>query len=214
MNLALFPEHVGPLRGLDDGREALDAYWTPPTCAVACCEAIRAAGVAKVPALLEPAVGGGAWVDAARKVWPKVYVAACDIDPEAPGLRRADVAQVTDFTASSWVDAGRYSLVLGNPPYGDGIVRWFDRALDLAPNVAFLLRGTILGSAERMPWWEAHPPSDVWVLSPRPQWGGPGARSTTDTVDSLLVLWRQPPRAQHGRRDVVETRLRWLRWGR
>lgn len=203
MNLALFPEHVGPDRVA--GREEGDRYYTPFAAALACCEAVRSVGVASVASALEPAVGGGAWVEAMRATWPRVWVTACDIDPDAPGLRVSDAAQRGDFLSSRWVETGEYDVILGNRPYHDELGEWVERALKLAPVVGFLERGTILGSVERSAWWQTCPPSDVWVLAPRPRWEGPGALPNSDSVDSVFVLWR---------RDVVETRLRWLRWGR
>lgn len=205
MTLPLFPDRTPVVhRGLDEGREPLDAYYTPFRAARACCAALREVGVAPVASVLEPAAGGGAWVDAAREVWPDVWVTAIDIDPAAAGLRNADVSQVGDFLTSRWVETGEYDLVLGNRPYHDELGDWVERGLRLAPAVAFLERGTILGSVERSAWWQTCPPSDVWVLAPRPRWEGPGAREASDTVDSVLVLWR---------RGMTATRLRWLRWG-
>jgi hypothetical protein len=204
----LFPSRVGPDRHVEGGeRDTLDAYWTPQACAVACCEAIRdAAGPAGwlpeiAPAhVLEPSVGGGAWVLAVRQVWPAAVVHAVDIDPEAPGLALTDRTKVGDFLA---LDLKRRDMIVGNCPYGGDIVGWFDRSLALAPVVAYLLRSTALGSIERSGWWAAHPPATIWTLAPRPRWQGPGGRAESDTCDSVLVLWVA---------GFSDTRHRWLRW--
>lgn len=205
---SLFPGRTGPDRRVEGGeRETLDAYWTPRAAAVACLEAIVDAGgpVGWLPPIdprrvLEPAVGGGSWVLAAREVWPRAQVAALDLDPTAPGLDLADESWVADFLST---DTPRVDAIVGNPPYAGDIVAWFDRSLELAPVVAYLLRSTVLGSLERSTWWAAHRPAGVWTLAPRPRWQGPGGRQESDTCDSVLVVWVA---------GLDDTRHRWLRW--
>jgi hypothetical protein len=212
------PRHAPPIvasqldlanapRGLQDGERApLDAYWTPAACALACVRAVdahlgRAIGGRGV---LEPSVGGGAWVRAVREVWPASVVHAVDLDPEAPGLDLADHSRTGDFLS---LDFKPRDVVLGNPPYCGDLVGWLDRSLEIAPVVAYLLRATVLGSSGRAGWWQAHPPAAIWTLSPRPKWQGPGERvgrlGQTDTSDSVLVLWD---------REDTDTRHRWLPW--
>lgn len=203
--MSLFPSVTGPDRQIEGSeRDTLDAYWTPLSCARACCEALRDQTRVFPGTVLEPSVGGGAWVLAARQTWPAVQVDAIDIDSAAPGLALADAHVVGDFRR---LPPMVYGLVLGNRPYGDDLVEWVELARRCAPRVAFLERATILGSLARSEWWERNPPTDVWVLAPRPKWGGPGARTATDTADSVLVLW-QADRPVAG----VATRLHWLRW--
>lgn len=192
-----------PAPALADGERAeLDAYWTPLACARACCAVLRPrVGATRI---LEPAVGGGAWVQAARETWPGATVDAIDLDASAPGLAAADAHVIGDFLSTT----GRgYGLVLGNPPYGGDLVGWVERARDAGAAVAFLLRSTFLGSVSRSSFWLQHQPTDVWVLAPRPRWEGPGSRPTTDTADSILVLWRQGLPV-----PGLSPRLHWLRW--
>lgn len=183
-------------------RAPLDAYWTPDACALACVRAVdahlgRAIGSRGV---LEPSVGGGAWVRAVREVWPASVVHAVDVDPNAPGLELADRTKVGDFLT---LDLKPRDVVIGNPPYSGHFLGWLDRSLELAPVVAYVLRSTALGSKLRAGWWAAHPPAVIWTLSPRPRWEGPGARPESDTCDSVLVLWD---------REDTDTRHRWLPW--
>ena len=182
-------------------RAALDAYWTPAACALACTQ-VLASHCAAPELVVEPAVGAGAWVRAARAVWPGATVAGWDLDPAAPGLAELDLAVVGPWTG---LGAGRADVILGNPPYAGDLVPWLDASLDSAPVVGYLLRATALGSRTRLPWWRRHPPAEVHVLVPRPRWEGPGARPTSDTVDTLFVVWtgRTAPR-----RPAVE----WLEW--
>ena len=196
-------------RGVENGREVYDAYWTPSKAAEACTRALAdlwtELGIARPDAILEPSVGGGAWVRAFRKVWgtqPKVYGA--DLDPHAPGLadHRLDQAWPgQDYL--TWTDRPSVSLTAGNPPYSD-IQPWLDEPLTHSSWVAWLLRGTALGSKKRRDWYKAHPPRCVWVLSPRCKWEGPGARDETDTVDPYFIAW------EAGYQGPTE--LRWLGW--
>ena len=202
---SLFPRMTGRLvpELADDERDTMDAYWTPPKVALACTKLIPITP----HRILEPSVGGGAWVDSSRKVWrttAALRINRCDMDPTAPGLylHRAagEVTWIGDFFSQ---DIGPHDLILGNPPYGGDIVRWFTRSLQIAPVVGFLLRNTVLGSMERFDWWQENRPAFVYVLKTRPKWGGPGARKTTDKTDSIFVLWI---------RGQTDTRLQWLDW--
>jgi hypothetical protein len=222
-------------------RDPLDAYWTPFGLAYACLEAahafvaqhhldvMRASEDGYLAAwsspswnpksMLEPSVGGGAWVGAARCVLPTAWVHRVDLDPNAPGLtqdvrristKRKEEAVCGNFLHLNFVGAGT-DCVFGNPPYSPGIAGrsatrdpltwWFDRSLTIAPVVGYLLRGTALGSVERLPWWRANPPACIWTVSQRPAWEGPGARAESDSSDPAFVLWI---------RGVTDTRHRWL----
>ena len=173
-------------------RIAGDAYYTP--------DALAAALVAVLPlrpedVVWEPHAGGGAFVRALRATGVRVVASA--INPAAPGLRAgADATRVADFLGGpSWVAAPTW--IVGNPPFGDAEAH-VRRALDLAPNVAFLLRLGFLESAGRIPLWRDHPPAVVHVLAERPSFTGGG----TDSAAYGLFVWGAD-------RD---TRLRWLTW--
>lgn len=196
-------------------RDPLDAYWTPLACARECLreveDVVREADPSWTPRrVLEPCVGGGAWVRACREVWPAAALDRCDLDPKAPGLaldlRKGEEPMVGDFLKlASPVHGPRheYDAIVGNPPYKGDALAWFDRAILLAPVVALVLRATIVGSRERFGWWHENKPARVTVLTPRPLWEGPGARPTTDTVDSYLITW------VHGRKADG---INWRTW--
>lgn len=171
----------------DDERAPLDAYWTPYEHARALVSWLddKVFSCKSPSTVRESAVGGGAWLEAAMGVWPDATLTAIDLDPLAPGLQLAHQQIVGDFHQ---VELRRVDLDLGNPAYAGDLVAWIDRARQHARVVAYLLRGTFLGGQERLPWYQARPPSDV-VMVPRPKWEGPGARPTTDKVDSVFVVW-------------------------
>lgn len=185
----------------DDHRAELDAYYTPDLHARALVRWLAANVYAgqDPQRILEPSVGGGAWLRACRDEWPEAHLRALDIDPAAPGLKLADRPEVGDFLTADLISA---DLIVGNPPYGGDLVAWIDRSRELAPVVGYLLRSTFLGAMDRLEWWQRRPPTDVIVVLPRPAWEGPGKRATTDRVDSLFVVWRGPV--------AGATRLHWL----
>lgn len=190
-------------------RAPLDAYWTPAAVARVCVEALRDDAPGAAPeVVIEPCVGGGSWLREARAAWPSALLAAVEIDALAPGLALAEAAHVGDFRAWARDYAElklprRGALVVGNPPYSGDTTTWIDAARSVAGTVGFLLRATILGSQRRAAWWRANPPAVVYWLTSRPRWEGPGARSSTDTSDSVFVVWREdgPP---------SEPVIRWL----
>lgn len=192
-------------------RAALDAYWTPDACALGCVRALAAVLPRAPRTILEPAAGGGSWVRAARAVWGKrPWIEAWDVDPKAPALTDdvgASMAHRHDYLTATPLDC---DLVLGNPPYARAEFQaWLDRPLTHARAVAWLLRSTALGSGKRAAWWPANPPSHIWTLCTRPRWQGPGARPSSDAVDSVLVLW-QPSLYRGGARVIP--RHGWIDW--
>lgn len=187
----------------DDERAPFDAYYTPAAHALACCRWLRDEGGIVDPAdLVEPSVGGGSWVAAVREVWPEARLDRCDVNGEAPGLTRGlrpdEVAHTGDWLLGP---SRRWSLGLGNPPYGDDVLPFLEATLARCGAVAMVLRETITGTSDRLSWWRDHPPAFVVKLSERPKWEGPGARTTADFADSILVVWIE---------DQADTRFRWL----
>lgn len=191
---------AAPVALPDDQRAALDAYYTPRQTATALVRWLdRVVMGGRVPRrILEPSVGGGAWVLACREVWPTAHITGIDLNGDAPGL-----ALVDKWVWGSFLDAKEYEydLVLGNPPYEGDLTGWIDRSRAQAPIVGYLLRATFLGSVGRLAWWQEQPPSDVVIVAPRPKWEGPGARASTDTSDSVFDVWD---------RRSTTTRLHWL----
>ena len=195
----------------NDERAKNDAYYTPDLHARALVRWLSQHVYAgqDPQRILEPSVGGGAWLRACRDQWPEAHLRAADINSDAAGLSLADRARVGDFMA---LDLESADLIVGNPPYGDEdldraaararLVAWIDRSRELAPVVGYLMRSTFLGAMDRLEWWQRRPPTDVIVVLPRPAWEGPGKRAATDRVDSLFIVWRGAV--------AGSTRLHWL----
>ena len=156
-----------------------DAYYTPDAVARACIKVTRIPAGATV---LEPSVGGGAFVRALAGR----LVAALDIDPRAPGLALVGTAaQVADF--ERWTPGNsRPEWAVGNPPF-NAAQPHVVKALSLATvGVGFLLRLAFLEGQLRAPFWRAHPAAEVHVLTARPSFTGGG----TDSAAYGWFVWR------------------------
>lgn len=161
-------------------RDRLDRYYTPPALAETL---VRLLPIGEDDVVLEPSVGGGAFLRAVQGHRPRATLTAIDIDPNAAGLRLAERSWVGDFLRE---DAATHGVdwVIGNPPFGDALTH-IERALDVARDVAFLLRLGILSSKARHPFWRTAPLRKVWVLSERPSFTGGG----TDSYDYGFFWW-------------------------
>lgn len=170
-------------------RRDLDAYYTP--------DALAQALVVVLPLsvdhdrVLEPHVGGGAFARALRGRCRSI--AGMDINHDAKGFLECDRRMTGDFLAAA---PREYDWVIGNPPY-KGFEDHVDRALQEAPDVAFLLRLAALESRKRVGCWSRWPLYRVWVLAERPSFTEDG-RS-----DSAAYGWFWFRRGHRGEARVV-----------
>lgn len=180
-------------------RAALDAYYTPDPVALRCTRWL-AQRIEAPRSVLEPSVGGGAWVRAAREVWPSVPVTVWDLDPEAPGLREPGVTAIVGDWLRAPVAGVSPGLILGNPPYLE-VDRWLAAACVRGDVVALLLRETITGGVRRYrDLWATCRPAWVGKLPARVTWEG---GSSHDQVGHVLIVW-------DGRAPRGETRWDWI----
>lgn len=167
--------------GRGSERVALDAYFTPDKVAQAIVDQLHIPDGATI---LEPSVGGGAFIRALRKLHGHaVRITGSDINPEAPGYPLCDVAERgVDFL--SCPDMLRYDYIIGNPPY-DNAEAHIRKALSVADNVVFLLRAAMLESRKRRDLWRDHPARHVWMLEQRPSFTG----GATDSCMYAAIHW-------------------------
>jgi hypothetical protein len=164
----------------DGVRDDLDRYYTPAALARFLVGLLPITIGSRV---LEPSVGGGAFLRAVEEVAIEPDLRAIDIDPGAAGLRLAHRSWVGDFLTHDDCTHG-VDWVIGNPPYNEAEAH-IRRALAVGRDVAFLLRLGILASAGRAPMWKQHPPRRVFVLAERPSFTGGG----TDKYDYAWIWW-------------------------
>jgi len=182
-------------------RAEFDTYLTPDALALTLTRRLAADFSLQPRTVLEPSVGGGAFVRAVRSVWgSRPYVAGVDLRnvPECG----ADGVMCGDFLSYPGENglASSPPLIIGNPPFCDAEAHT-RHALSLRPSggvVAFLLRLAFLESATRVPFWQENRPARVYVLSERPSFTGGG----TDSCAYGFFVWQEG--------HAGPTRLDWI----
>ena len=180
-------------------RRELDRYYTADPVAAALVQLLHLPAGARV---VEPSVGGGAWVRALHRHGPdNVHITGVDLDPDARGLQGCDDAVVgVDWTDPS-LDDRTWDWSIGNPPYQDAEAH-IRASLRRCHNVVALLRLAFLETASRVPFWLQYPPRKVWVLAERPSFTGGG----TDSAAYGLFWWRRQVVAPSSTLGVVSWR--------
>jgi hypothetical protein len=159
-----------------------DAVYTPPHLATFLVDLLPWDGVRRV---LEPSVGGGAWVDALsdrlelardlegipgrRGLSPGLEVVGVDVDPHCRGAELELEGYRFEFGDVRFLEElGTFDRAIGNPPYS-AIREHVERALELSVEVAFLLPLDLLGGGEEIPRWLGRTPlRRYWPLRQRP----------------------------------------------
>jgi len=115
------PSLLGP-RGHAPPGDELGRVYTPLPLAQAIVNRLDI-GPIRNPYILEPSVGGGAFVRAARHRWPTARILGVDIDPAAEGLALCDDRTVGDWLAVERLDdiPVPADLGIGNPPFGKAV---------------------------------------------------------------------------------------------
>lgn len=188
-------------------RRELDRYYTPLDAARAL---VRTLDLEDVHRVVEPSVGGGAFIRALAMAAPdrRLHTVGVDLDPAAEGFRYVDTAIAGDWLR---IDVGEApDLVVGNPPFGrveedaqgrptgrrnkDGKlvteacaelhVRRALAVVRYGGTVAFLLRAAFMESLERGRFWDEHDSDlvEARMLRERPSFTGGGN-------DNCMYAW-------------------------
>lgn len=96
-------------------QKKLGTFYTPINLALALCQMLDRDLGGPAGWVLEPSVGAGAFVRAAKALWPSCRVLGVDVDRNAPGLALCDETFVGDFL--SWNPSRLFDVVVGNPPF-------------------------------------------------------------------------------------------------
>jgi hypothetical protein len=186
-------------------RNEADAYFTPEALAIAIAARVQEA-FGSFSLVIEPSAGKGAFVRAARVLWPRSAIIA--IEPH--GGRHIDSVQPYEsWHDTTWEDyngfdslpttPGRRVLVLGNPPYnlpGEGrgdrpttaerhVLLALDRVRD-GDVLAFVLRaGFRSGKGRQERLFSSFPLRASWPVTPRPSF----TRVGTDGSEYRVFVW-------------------------
>jgi hypothetical protein len=177
----LFPDVVASVP-----HDHLDRHYTPQ--ALADAVVLRLANVVRGSGVIEPSCGGGAFVRALHRAGAATVVGV-DADPEAAGLRVADIASPTSLELAAGLIGWGAAAVVGNPPFGGppdylGLQHALI-ARRLAPVVALILPWSWLGLPTAVGVLRGDLPDEVWPIHPRP-WG--------DSLrESAVWVWRTSP---------------------
>lgn len=166
-------------------RDNLDRYYTPNDVAEKIVSDLAQVVLREPRLIVEPSVGQGAFVLAARRHWPNASIVGIDLDEEAEGLRLVDQAIVGDCLEVER-EPETIDLVLGNPPFksAETHLRHFLGAWK-PHNTCMLLRLGFLASKQRHAFWTGHPLERLSVLSKRPSF----AFGRTDNSDYGCFTW-------------------------
>lgn len=187
-------------------RRTNDAYYTPEGAAYAIVRHL--VETKRLPrkattTLLEPHVGGGAWVSALKRARVPGLIHASDVDPNAAGLVHPDgdvAGEVADFLVH--VYGMLFDVILGNPPFGNA-EEHVRRALELLrPGglLIFLLRRNWLGAARFDFIAEGRAPVDEIVLAPRLSFTDGG----TDEQEYSVFIWRGGEKRHSWRTSMLD----------
>ncbi len=206
-------------------RIALDAYYTPPALARACCAWLRASGYLPRRSgldVLEAHVGGWAWVAALAPIATRPRWWVVDVDPaaaEGPSGPPFDEVLVEGRHCSDFLEYrgahgvvrsdggkhdGTFDVILGNPPYADLAEPHLRHALTLLrPGgvLAWILRRDWLGAARAPLVREGLAPAAEAVITPRQTFEG---TEGTDRHEHSLFVWVGGERRRHWRTEVLE----------
>jgi hypothetical protein len=158
-----------------EGRRPLDAYYTPLALAR---QLVRTLPLERGMSILEPSVGGGAWVRALRELELDLHITGVDVDPGARGLALVDVAIVDDFLSIE-LTGSCFDFAIGNPPY-DVAEQHVRKALGVADNCAMLLRAAFVETDERFDFWRTFPSRHRTCLGQRVAFTGSQPESMHD----------------------------------
>lgn len=176
------PTHATvPLDG-EKGRIERGAFYSPDALALAICRTLHRDTQLPAPFhILEPGCGGGAFLRAAKEVWPESLPHGVDLEPACSG---PGVVEKRDlFTVHLPFDA-----IIGNPDYAiaEKAVRHCLGILRPGGFLAFLLRAAFLGSTGRVPLYTEFPLRFLQPIAQRPSFTADGK---TDPMEYCLMVW-------------------------
>lgn len=194
-------------------RNPFDAYLTPDALALAICRHLDVSCCIFPDGIIEPSAGKGAFVRAARAVWPTIPIAAIEIQT---GYTKAlKVAGANIVLIQRWEDVkgghaalttyeGQH-LVVGNPPYNLAQPH-IEHALSIMRGgdwLAFLMRLSLLGSQKRAAsLWTDAPLRYLIPIAERADFTG----GSSDNSEYGVFVWQT---GYKGRAEIVMPPISW-----
>jgi hypothetical protein len=164
-------------------RIAQDVYITPAYCVDKLLPwidfAVRAPS--QTVTFFEPCRGTGALTD---RIPAHAYREHCEI------------SEGVDYLATT-VEPG-LDIIITNPPYSLAL-EFLRKSLGEAYTVVYLLRLNFLGSVARKPFWDEHPPTHLFTITPRPRFVNGGS----DSCEYGWFIWDRGGRVLTDRRFLV-----------
>lgn len=183
----------------------LDQYFTRDDVARACVEVLP---IRPGESVLEPHAGGGAFLRALVATGADLYAYDRDLSQSARWGVQVSGTWEGDFLSDKLNASGYvFDWIVGNPPYNEAEAH-IRKALQLAPNVAFLLRAGFLAPANRAALRAEFPLDEFHLLSPRPSFS---ADNKTDGSEYALHVWRQDWRRRHPNHERTFSVIEWRR---
>lgn len=169
-----------------------DFYPTPVELAFKITELVASLIDRPIKLVIEPSAGTGAFIRAAKKVWPDVPAAGVDINPEMKQhlyAAGADGVHIGDWCEAVSLGLAPGTLILGNPPFSlaQKHIAASNLALTKGDFNAMLLRMSFMGSRERVPFWSQFPARYLIPLVPRPKFI-PG--KSGDNAEYGVFIWQ------------------------
>lgn len=154
-------------------RDHLDRHFTPlPLARVILAELVVRTRI-NVHRFVEPSAGGGAFLIAAREIWPKAHLIGVDIDPKAEARQYAD-----EWHEGDWLDVSQrldnIDLIAGNPPFtGEIGIDHVRASLACSGGSAVSVLVLPLGPLGGVTRWDPYmvgrnAPEEAWTIQPRP----------------------------------------------
>lgn len=171
-------------------RRTNDAYYTPQALADAIWKQVHPHGWSE--RILEPSVGGGAFLGYPLAEFPQADITALDIDPNAEGLRMVPKSKAVDFL--QWETEERFDIIIGNPPFSQAEqhVRKATTLLNQYGRVIFLLRLSFLCSKKRSKLFGDFPLNSLYPVVPRPSFTGNGNDNSEYAVFEWVSGYDEP----------------------
>lgn len=113
-----------------------DKYYTPQEIVDTCFDILlKVVDDKDISRVIEPSAGNGSFIHKIKESFPNADKIYLDLYPESDDIIRQDFLEYN-------LEYSKNTLVIGNPPFGsmgNGFVQFFNKAIEFADYVAFIL---------------------------------------------------------------------------